>query len=481
MNKINAIIFLIFVSWFLYSFYQIRKLWSKDIKEINLHLYEIIPSGFTIIGLLGTFIGIFWGLIDFDVKNINSSIPTLLEGLKTSFLTSIVGIILSFLSSIFIKWGLKELESRLSEEPTDELSALREIVVTINDLKDQIKFNFNELKRLLVSDNDDSISTQIVKLRDQMIEIEKTNNKLNLTISYIRQSIGGDEDTSLLTQLQKLRVDLNEYFKDSRENQNQSIKKFEEIKEMVNSNKELISKKFEEFSDILAKNSTEALVKIMEKTTDEFSKHMSALVNKLVQENFQELNNSVRQMNEWQKENKEMIQSLTNQFIKVSNEFEIAAQSIKEIISYTEQLTNQNGILAKLINELHYVMIEDTKFKEIVRKLGDTIEMIKKNTEAFDETTNKLNNWVKNQMNFTEGVAVLIKKLEEVEKIKDYNEVFWSNTRKQLNEGVAIIEKASKMIAEDLENINAEFYERLNNTLQNLDLLIQRIISNYKK
>jgi uncharacterized phage infection (PIP) family protein YhgE len=125
-------------------------------------------------------------------------------------------------------------------------------------------------------------------------------------------------------------------------------------------------------------------------------------------------------------------------------------------------------------------MIEDTKYQEIVGKLTNTIDTLKENTDAFDETTNKLNNWVKNQMNFSESVAKLLTRLEEIDKIKDINEVFWNNTKKQLNEGVQVVEQASRRLSSDLENINAEFYERLNDTLQNLDTLIQRIIANYK-
>jgi hypothetical protein len=83
-------------------------------------------------------------------------------------------------------------------------------------------------------------------------------------------------------------------------------------------------------------------------------------------------------------------------------------------------------------------------------------------------------------MNFSDSVAKLLTRLEEIEKIKDINEVFWDNTKKQLNEGVGVIEKASKRLSNDLENINAEFYERLNDTLQNLDNLIQRTIANYR-
>lgn len=186
-------------------------------------------------------------------------------------------------------------------------------------------------------------------------------------------------------------------------------------------------------------------------------------------------------MNQWQLENKEMIISLTNQFKEVSNEFTISSVAIKEITENTTKLTNENSHLTKLIEELQKVLIDDTKFEEIVGKLATTIDTLQENTEAFDETTEKLNAWVKNQMNFSDSVAKLLFRLESIDKIKDINEVFWENTKKQLNEGVGVIEKASKRLSNDLENINAEFYERLNDTLQNLDTLIQRIIANYKK
>ena len=146
-----------------------------------------------------------------------------------------------------------------------------------------------------------------------------------------------------------------------------------------------------------------------------------------------------------------------------------------------KKLTNDNSHLTKLILALQEVMINDTKYQEIVGQLTSTIDTLKSNTEAFDETTNKLNDWVRNQMNFSDSVAKLLVRLEQIDKIKDINEVFWNNTKEQLNEGVSVIEKASKRLSTDIENINAEFYDRLNDTLQNLDNLIQEIINNYRK
>ena len=44
------------------------------------------------LGILGTFTGILIGLLNFNVDEIDKSVPDLLEGLKIAFATSIVGI-----------------------------------------------------------------------------------------------------------------------------------------------------------------------------------------------------------------------------------------------------------------------------------------------------------------------------------------------------------------------------------------------------
>jgi chromosome segregation ATPase len=56
---------------------------------------QTTPTLLTTLGILGTFLGIAIGLLDFDSSRIESSIPLLLEGLKLAFITSIVGILLS--------------------------------------------------------------------------------------------------------------------------------------------------------------------------------------------------------------------------------------------------------------------------------------------------------------------------------------------------------------------------------------------------
>ena len=70
---------------------------------------------------------------------------------------------------------------------------------------------------------------------------------------------------------------------------------------------------------------------------------------------------------------------------------------------------------------------------------------------------------------------------EYINKIKDYNEEFWRETRKNMNEGVSIIVNASKSLNSSVSTLNEEFYERLNNTLANLDACIQAMYDNKRR
>jgi hypothetical protein len=60
-------------------------------------------SSIVSLGVLGTFVGIFLGLQEFNIESIEKSIPPLLEGLKTAFVTSIFAMAISIILTIFKK------------------------------------------------------------------------------------------------------------------------------------------------------------------------------------------------------------------------------------------------------------------------------------------------------------------------------------------------------------------------------------------
>ncbi|MBD3842168.1 MAG: hypothetical protein IE909_09830 [Campylobacterales bacterium] len=89
------------------------------------------------LGVLGTFIGIAIGLYHFDVTDIKSSMPQLLEGLKTAFITSGVGIFFSIILSIY---------KPAKPSKSETLDALEMVVKDFNkNLTTQFGDNFKQL------------------------------------------------------------------------------------------------------------------------------------------------------------------------------------------------------------------------------------------------------------------------------------------------------------------------------------------------
>ena len=69
-----------------------------------------------------------------------------------------------------------------------------------------------------------------------------------------------------------------------------------------------------------------------------------------------------------------------------------------------------------------------------------------------------------------------IQKLEELNKLRDYNEQFWQNTKRSLEEGVGFITQGSRTLNTQLTALDKQFYARLSTTLAELDACIQAMI-----
>ena len=99
----------------------------------------------------------------------------------------------------------------------------------------------------------------------------------------------------------------------------------------------------------------------------------------------------------------------------------------------------------------------------------------------FEESTKSLNEWVRKQRNFVDSVQVLIEKLEELNKIKDYGEKFWKETKDKMEEGVSFLSDGTRQLNEQLTVLDQHFYERLAATLSELDTCIQAMVNDDRR
>jgi len=158
-------------------------------------------------GILGTFIGIFLGLITFQVTDIYGSVPKLLEGLKIAFLTSIAGMIAGVLIKVFPAiYGIK------IEETSDD-SAIESMIRILNEI------NANQM------------------------EISKRETE---QLRKIERALCGEGDTTLLTQIQKLRT-------------------------LISDKQDDLIKEFREFAKTMAENNSKALIDALTQVMRDFN------------------------------------------------------------------------------------------------------------------------------------------------------------------------------------------------------------------
>lgn len=90
-----------------------------DELQNNRNWIEQFPAILSTLGVFGTFVGISVGLYLFDPDSLEMSIKELLGGLKTAFITSIIGMVASIIlnkkvSNVFDQLDMKESDTILS-------------------------------------------------------------------------------------------------------------------------------------------------------------------------------------------------------------------------------------------------------------------------------------------------------------------------------------------------------------------------------
>ena len=133
---------------------------------------EYGPPILTSIGIFGTFLGVALGLMAFDTANIQSSVPPLIEGLKTAFWSSILGLFCAL--TLKIRFAFTQMK------PSDEMD---EGAIDIVDLVNRLDMIYHALVgdngvRAEMSNYGEETSNQLSKLhsviktyQDRMVEM----------------------------------------------------------------------------------------------------------------------------------------------------------------------------------------------------------------------------------------------------------------------------------------------------------------------
>ena len=150
------------------------------------------PEILTTLGIFGCFTGIALALLDFDTKNINESVPQLLEGVKTAFWASVTGV----LGALTIKF-----RHRFSKEPI-QVSDGQPKSASLEDVVSAI----TTLRRSITGETDSSLISQMKLMRQEQNDNAK---ELRKSLDDFAEKVSELGSKALIEALQKVISDFN--------------------------------------------------------------------------------------------------------------------------------------------------------------------------------------------------------------------------------------------------------------------------------
>ncbi|MBF8984644.1 MotA/TolQ/ExbB proton channel family protein [Lutibacter sp. B2] len=334
-----------FLAFFVLETSFVDKRMRKPIK-MNLALPRIV----TTLGVLGTFVGITQALRGFNPSDIDGSLPLLLDGMKTAFITSIAGMGLAMLMNLCKSWDADRFRLEESTDTGEEI-----VLLMIKALK--------EVSNTLIK-NDNQMETRFKYITNIM-----SNNQQSL-ITVIREL-----NTNMCTSQETL------------------IKEVGDMEFNLCAKQDTLIESFNSFAATMTEQNTDSLIQALSTIIKDFNTELTEQFG----ENFKELNTAVGKLLVWQENYKDHIELTTQQLKTTTESFvntEVAISSISEkageLVTFSSDM---NNTLAFLDKNQKVVYDNTTLIAQIGEKARDLIP----NMENYvDMTNSKVTSLVEN-------------------------------------------------------------------------------------
>ena len=220
---------ILFISFFV-GLMVLTVVWFRRIRDQHVN---VIASIVTVIGVLGTFVGIAWGLLNFDTSDIEASVPKLLDGLRVAFLTSIAGI----LGSIGLKWSNLNKQKKQSGADDPPIGAtidtlaqlLHQLLTSQEEEGKETKAALQSIERSLTGEGESTVVTQLSRLRTAFIDKQ---DDLVRAFNQFAEQMAENNSKALIEALEEVMRDfnakINEQFGDNFKQLNEAVGRINE-------------------------------------------------------------------------------------------------------------------------------------------------------------------------------------------------------------------------------------------------------------
>ena len=449
--------------------------------HIDIRFYNALPGILTGLGILGTFLGLMFGLSNLDFASANSNelregIAKLLSGATIAFSTSVWGMLSSICFNVLEKKCIKELTvkvndvKKLIDELFDKKTAEKWLSEIHKEASEQTKAlkEFNDditlsIGEALESAFEKRLSPSLEKLGEA---IENLNNAGVQGISESMQKAAGGEFERVAEIMrsvgetmkttadygQRIQEDLENSLNDNINNFSNKIEEvFKDITQTTGDQTELIKNQINDLNTTTV-NTTSRVANLVEELSEKFSKNMEIATQSIYEERqsvgklLTEINESIGSMKE-----------LMLEAGLVADTFKESSQPVKDAVSY---LTDQVKEMSRLQNEFmessqsstenwnSSINQMETILDQMNMGLDDTKNLWSGYKDNFDNLRTELNT-VFNQMN--EGLI-------EYRKITgDGLKTYLQDFDQSMSNGMGLLRGAIKdlnEVVEDLESKN---------------------------
>ena len=469
-----AVIILIFMS------VNIRKLCSynknenirrdeiRDInKNINKSLCETVPAMMTGLGLLGTFLGLIFGLKNFntDYEFIQNSISELLAAIKTAFITSIYGVSFSMFFNAMFKAEYSKLKNNIDSFYDD--SSIQEFN-KIDDNIMSVETNVEIIKKTIVDDAKDkykeasiygnikTLEANVKAIKGTITDgeecIDQNIKSLETTAKDIKRIISDDiteQFNNSLKQMTDIVVDFMDSFADKQKELLDALVE----QYFTRMNEEIFGKQLTELRTILSSINTES-----NKIADNM---------RLLSDNLTEVSNTLKSTNDnYSRLNTEFVSYLgqVNQYqVIITQSNESLNENLKELTDkYNETLVNTND-LADI----------NSKLTEDVKQLTGSCELLRNESETSRSNRADLIEFVKDLTDTSNKNRSAM-----VDKVNELVSGIESRTKEFINKSSELITTTSdntNMITDKLYNTLNESYENYSKMNDTFSSYIDRV------
>lgn len=393
-------------------------------------MIALLPNVATSFGILGTFVGIYLGLLEFDVANINDSIPKLLEGMKTAFITSIAGLVASIILKFSFESKAVQEESKSDVKEDDPTGMLRAMVSGIYNLENSAREIENSIVSCFRSDEEYSLISQLKLIRQEIID---TRREISDSFKNFAEKIAESSTDALVKALEKVIGDFNT---------------------LLN---ELVSESFKELSS--------AMIKLTE-WQENYKTHIDEMQNKI-----NILINHMKKTVAIFGETSDRINRIDDNLENIDGSISNLSVSAEDISIHIENLKLQNENLKEGIISVKQIGEEA---KNVMPAITEQINNL---TKKLESTVLKVSeNFESNSLLVTEFADKSIKKIEEA--VESHTESV-QNSIEAIDKGLEEeLSKALNSLAGSLASLSTKFvndYKPLTERLREIIKLSEKI------